>query len=76
MKCSYKHRDPKGPNKANGYHRNLYRNSPKGKVAGVCAGFSDYFDVPTWVARLVFVSLVIFTFQLALIGYVIAYFMM
>lgn len=78
MGCRYreKHSDPNRPNKHNGYLRNLYRNSREGKIAGVCAGFADYFDVPYWVARLVFISLVIFTFQFALIGYVIAIFMM
>lgn len=62
--------------KSNGYLRNLYRNDRKGKIAGVCAGFADYFDVPVWVARLVFISLVIFTFQMALIAYVAAIFLM
>jgi len=76
MKCSYNQRDPNKPNKHNGYLRNLYRNAENGKIAGVCAGFADYFDVPDWLARLVFISIVIFTFQLALIGYVIAIFMM
>ncbi len=74
MRCS-KNRDPNGSNKANGYHRNLYRNTDKGKIGGVCAGFADYFDLPTWLARLIFISLVIFTFQLALIAYVVAIFM-
>ncbi len=74
MKCNYKANDPNSPNKANGYQRNLYRNTRSKKIAGVCAGFADYFDVPVWVARLVFISLVIFTFQLALIAYVVAVF--
>jgi phage shock protein C len=74
MKCSYKSSDPNSPNKENGYQRNLYRNTHNGKIAGVCAGFADYFDVPVWVARLVFISLVIFTFQLAIIAYIIAVF--
>ena len=78
MRCKHrnKHADPNRPNKQNGYMRNLYRNTREGKVAGVCAGFAQYFDVPNWVARLVFISLVIFTFQLALIAYVVAIFMM
>lgn len=77
MKCKYrsKYSDPNRPSKENGYHRNLYRNGREAKVAGVCAGFADYFEVPYWVARLVFFSLVIFTFQIALIGYVVAIFM-
>jgi len=76
MKYRSNQRDPNKPNKHNGYLRNLYRNAENGKIAGVCAGFADYFDVPDWLARLVFISIVIFTFQLALIGYVIAIFMM
>ena len=76
IRCNRKNRDPNGPNKANGYHRNLYRNSRNGKIAGVCAGFADAFDIPVWLARLIFISLVIFTFQFALIGYVVAIFML
>ena len=37
---------------------------------------SDYFDVPNWVARLVCISLVIFTFQIAIIGYIAAIFLL
>ncbi|OUS21589.1 hypothetical protein A9R01_17755 ['Osedax' symbiont bacterium Rs2_46_30_T18] len=76
MRCNRKKRDPNGPNKANGYKRNLYRNTRDGKIAGVCAGFADSFEIPVWVARLIFISLVIFTFQIALIGYVVAIFML
>ena len=76
IRCNRKNRDPNGPNKANGYHRNLYRNTREGKIAGVCAGFADAFDIPIWLARLIFISLVIFTFQFALIGYVVAIFML
>ncbi|NQZ32746.1 MAG: envelope stress response membrane protein PspC [Oceanospirillaceae bacterium] len=75
MGCSNRNRDPNRPNKSNGYQRNLYRNTRNGKIAGVCAGFADYFDVPNWLARLVFISLVIFTFQIAIIGYVVAIFL-
>ncbi len=28
-----------------GWGRNLYRNTREGKIAGVCAGFADYFDI-------------------------------
>jgi len=75
MGCKFNNSDPNRPNKANGYQRNLYRNKQNGKIAGVCAGFADYFDIPNWLARLIFVSLVIFTFQIALIGYVVAIFL-
>ncbi|MEH6444314.1 MAG: envelope stress response membrane protein PspC [Oceanospirillaceae bacterium] len=75
MSCRNRNKDPNRPKKENGYQRNLYRNSRDGKIAGVCAGFADYFDVPIWVARLVCISLVIFTFQFGIIAYIVAIFM-
>ncbi|MFT5707549.1 MAG: phage shock protein C [Oceanospirillaceae bacterium] len=75
MSCTNRNKDPNRPKKENGYQRNLYRNTRDGKIAGVCAGFADYFDVPIWVARLVCISLVIFTFQFGIIAYIVAVFM-
>lgn len=32
--------------------RNLYRNVREGKIAGVCAGLADFFDVDAWLVRI------------------------
>ncbi|BDM65034.1 phage-shock protein [Shewanella sp. NFH-SH190041] len=37
--------------------RTLYRIPQKGKVAGVCAGIADYFNLETWLVRVVAVSI-------------------
>ena len=59
-----------------GWSMNLYRNTEEGKIAGVCAGIADHFDVAHWVMRLTFVGAFIFTGTLALWGYVAAWCLM
>ncbi|NQY36042.1 MAG: envelope stress response membrane protein PspC [Alteromonadaceae bacterium] len=34
----------------------LYRDPSRGKIAGVCAGLADYFDMETWLVRILVVS--------------------
>lgn len=34
--------------------RRLYRNKEEGKIAGVCAGLGDYFEIDPVIIRLVF----------------------
>lgn len=35
--------------------KRLYRNVEKGKIAGVCQGIAEYFDIDPVIVRLVFV---------------------
>ena len=44
-----------------GWGMNLYRNTRDGKVAGVCAGLADHWDVAHWVVRLGWVGAFLFT---------------
>lgn len=37
----------------------LYRDPKCGKVAGVCAGLSDYFNMELWLVRIIFISAVL-----------------
>lgn len=37
--------------------RALYRNRRAGKVAGVCAGIAEYFNLETWLVRVAVVSI-------------------
>lgn len=37
--------------------RTLYRIPQSGKIAGVCAGIADYFNLETWLVRVVAVSI-------------------
>ena len=52
-----------------GWDMNLYRNTGNKKIAGVCAGLADHFDVAHWVVRLVFVAGFLFTGGLAVFAY-------
>ncbi len=53
-----------------GWGKNLYRNTREGKIAGVCAGLADYFDIAPWVMRMIFIGACIFTGSLAIWAYV------
>jgi len=41
--------------------RELYRDPSRGKIAGVCAGLSDYFNMELWLVRIIFISAVVLT---------------
>ena len=56
-----------------GWGFNLYRNTRQGRIAGVCAGMADYWDIAHWVVRLMWVGLFLFTGTLALWLYVAAW---
>ncbi len=56
--------------------RSLMRPRLDRKIAGVCAGFAEYFDLDVTLIRLVAVLLGVFAFPFAEIGYVIAWIIM
>lgn len=56
--------------KRQGWGLNLYRNTREGKVAGVCAGLADHWDVAHWVIRLIFIGACLFTGMLAIWVYI------
>jgi phage shock protein C len=56
-----------GPN-----HHRLRRNMARGKIAGVCAGLSDYFGVNVKLVRVAFILGAIFAFPLPIIAYGVA----
>ncbi|MCE9684976.1 envelope stress response membrane protein PspC [Shewanella sp. AS16] len=37
--------------------RTLYRNPRSGKIAGVCAGIAEFFNIETWLVRVVAISI-------------------
>jgi phage shock protein C len=59
--------------KRRGWGMNLYRNTVDGKIAGVCAGLADHWDVAHWVVRLMWVAAFLFTGTLALWVYLAAW---
>ena len=56
--------------KRTGWGMNLYRNTREGKVAGVCAGLADHWDIAHWVIRLMFIGACLFTGMLAIWVYI------
>ncbi|MBQ6155842.1 MAG: PspC domain-containing protein [Bacteroidales bacterium] len=40
-------------------HKNLYRKRGDAKIAGVCGGLADYFDVDPTVMRIIFLLLLL-----------------
>ena len=59
-----------------GWGMNLYRNTADGKIAGVCAGLADHWDVAHWVVRLTWVGAFLFTGTLALWVYLAGWILM
>ncbi|QIZ75828.1 envelope stress response membrane protein PspC [Ferrimonas lipolytica] len=53
----------------------LYRIPAKGKVAGVCAGVAERFNLEVWLVRIVAFSALILTgiFSFVLLGYIVAW---
>jgi phage shock protein C len=49
-----------GPGVANCSHKRLMRSSTDKKIAGVCAGLADYFDLDATMIRLCWLLLVLF----------------
>jgi phage shock protein C len=39
--------------------RELYRDPKRGKLAGVCAGLSDYFNMELWLVRILFITAIL-----------------
>lgn len=59
--------------RADGYGINLYRNVRKKKIAGVCAGLADHFNVERWVIRLAAIGAFLFFNSLAFFAYIAAW---
>ena len=56
--------------------RRLFKNPDKAKVCGVCAGIAEYFDLETWVVRLIAASFLIFSGPMAFVSYFVACFIL
>ncbi|MEM8562909.1 MAG: PspC domain-containing protein [Pseudomonadota bacterium] len=59
--------------KRSGWGLGLFRNTRDGKIAGVCAGLADHWDIAHWVVRLSWVAAFLFTGTLALWVYLAAW---
>lgn len=57
--------------------RELYRDPKRGKIAGVCAGISDYFNMELWLVRIVFISAALLSGGwLPIVAYIAAWFIL
>ena len=70
-----RHREYRARRKS-GWGIGLYRNTKDGKIAGVCAGIADHWEVEHWVVRLLAVVLCLFTGTLAFWAYVAGWIML
>ena len=53
--------------------KSLRRIRSRKKIAGVCAGFAEYFDLDVNLIRVVWVIVAVLGFPIGLIGYIIAW---
>ena len=54
----------------------LFRNKDGGKIAGVCAGFADYFGWETWLVRILVVSGVLLGMGWFIVVYIACWFIL
>lgn len=57
----------------NGFGVNLYRNIQDKKIAGVCSGIGDHFEIDHNIMRVIFVAALIFTGPIAFWSYIAAW---
>ncbi len=59
------------------FHKELYRDPEKGRIAGVCAGVAEYFGLETWLVRILTVTgFVLLAGPFMLVAYVAAWFIL
>lgn len=56
-----------------GAGRKLRRIVSKKKIAGVCAGFAEYFDTDISLMRIIWIALLLLPPSIGLIGYIVAW---
>ena len=54
----------------NGSRRTLMRDKANGKVAGVCAGIAEYFNIEVWLVRIIAVTALIFSSSFVSVIYI------
>jgi phage shock protein C len=59
-----------------GARRKLRRIRARKKIAGVCAGFAEYFDMDVTLMRLIWLGLLIMPPNIGAIGYIVAMFVL
>lgn len=58
-------------NRSRGFGMNLYRDTERKKLGGVCAGLADHFEIDPNIMRIIFIAALLFTGSVAFWLYVI-----
>lgn len=58
------------------FNREFYRDTEKGKIAGVCAGLAEYFGWEIWLVRILFVSGFLLSGSFFFLVYVLGWFIL
>ena len=56
--------------------KRLYRSRYNRKIAGVCGGLGDYFNVDPTIMRLIFIMVILFSVGLGIIAYILMWVVM
>lgn len=56
--------------------RTLMRDKTKGKIAGVCAGIADYYNIEVWLVRIIAVTALIFSSSFVTVIYIALWFIL
>lgn len=56
--------------------RTLMRDKAKGKIAGVCAGIADYYNIEVWLVRIIAVTALIFSSSFVTVIYIALWFIL
>ncbi|CCQ12409.1 Phage shock protein C [Pseudoalteromonas luteoviolacea B = ATCC 29581] len=56
--------------------RELFRDYKRGKIAGVCAGLSDYFNMELWLVRILFITAILLSGPFFVVLYVACWFIL
>lgn len=54
-------------------NKKLYLSNKDRKIAGLCGGLAEYFDVDSTIVRLIYVLLTLLSFGLGIIFYIVAW---
>lgn len=60
----------------NSSRRTLMRDKANGKVAGVCAGIAEYFNIEVWLVRIIAVTALIFSSSFVSVIYIAMWFIL
>lgn len=61
---------------SSGTRRTLMRDKAKGKIAGVCAGIAEHYNIEVWLVRIIAVTALIFSSSFVTVIYIALWFIL